>query len=137
MNNDSESTLEYSPEDLVQSVQELNLLAKITGSNDKQVYLNSILQNPLTQYLIITLLDNTVVLGLKKIQEVGTYKEFNEVSGSELQALVCLLMTSNINDNIRRTVYSVLSRMSKEVQEVIQGILCKTFKIGVSAKKVN
>lgn len=137
MSNTSESTLEYSPEDLVQSVQELNLLAKIAGSNDKQVYLKSILQNPLTQYLIITLLDTTVVLGLKKIQEVGTSKEVNEVSGSEIQALICLLMTSNINDNIRRTVYSVLSRMSKEVQEVIQGILCKTFKIGVTAKTVN
>lgn len=137
MSKSSESTLEYSPEDLVQSVQELKMLSQIAGNNDKQVFLKSILKNPLTQYLVITLLDSTVVLGLKKIQEVGTYKEVNEVSGSEVQALIALLATSNVTDMIRRTVYNVLSRMSQEVQEVIQGILCKTFKIGVTAKTVN
>lgn len=137
MSNPLESTVKYSPEALTQSVQELVTLANIAGNNDKKVYLKSILVNPLTQYLIVTLLDTTVVLGLKKLQDVGTYKETNEVSGSELQALISLLETSNITDKIRNTVYQVLSRMSKEVQEVIQGVLCKTYKIGLTAKTVN
>ena len=137
MNKGSEGTIEYSPEGLTQSVSELVRLSNITGSNDKQVYLKSILQNPLTQYLIITLLDSTVVLGLKRLQEVGTYKEVNEISGTELQALISLLETSNINDKTRHMVHSTLARMSKEVQEVIQGVLCKTYKIGVTAKTVN
>lgn len=133
----SEGALEYSPEDLTQSVQELITLSSIAGSNDKQVYLKSILRNTLTQYLIVTLLDTTVVLGLKKIQDIGTHKGTNEVSGKELQALISLLETSNINDKTRHIVNSTLARMSKEVQEVIQGVLCKTYKIGVTAKTVN
>lgn len=129
--------IEYSAEYLSISIKELLELSRISGNNDKQACLKKILNNNLTKALIVILLDNSVVLGLKKLQEVGTYKDINEVSGSELLELIHKLSIGNINDSLRGLVLSTLARMSKEVQEVTQGILCKTFKIGVTAKTVN
>lgn len=127
----------FSANDLEVSIKELVQLSNIAGTNDKQIYLQEILKNPLTQELIKVLLDSTIVLGLKKIQPIGTYKEVNEVTGSELLGCIKLLSRNNINDILRDETCKLLSRMSKDIQEVTQGILCKTFKIGVTAKTVN
>lgn len=127
----------FSANDLCVSIKQLVTLSQIAGTNDKQIYLTEVLKNELTQELIRVLLDNTIVLGLKKIQPIGVYKEVNEVTGSGLLRLIEVLSRHNINDVLREEVSKLLSCMSKEVQEVTQGILCKTFKIGVTAKTVN
>lgn len=112
-------------------------LRNTQGTIAKSEYLKSILDNELVMYLIKVLLDDSIVLGLKKIPDIGIHKEVTEVSSDELIKLIKTLESSNINDTLRGEVNKLLSRMSKDAQEVIQGILCKTYKIGVTAKSVN
>lgn len=127
----------YSIADLELSVTQLLHLRDTQGSKAKQSFLDDILNNSLTLRLIQVLLDDRIVLGLKHIQDIGVSEETLKVSGDELLTLIAELESKNINDTLRGKVNRLLSMMPLYIQEVIQGILCKTLKLGVTAKTVN
>lgn len=127
----------YSINDLELSISQILLLRDTQGTNAKQEVLAKILDNNLTSRLLCVLLDNMIVLGLKHLQPVGISKETLEVSGSELLNLIDELQSKNVNDTLRAKVNALLSMMPVYIQEVVQGILCKTLKLGVTAKTVN
>lgn len=127
----------YSIDDLDLSVSQILTLRDTQGTKAKQEVLSSILDNTLTARLLQVLLDNMIVLGIKHLQAVGLSENTLKVSGSELLTLIEELESKNINDNLRSKVSILLSKMPLYIQEVVQGILCKTLKLGVTAKTVN
>lgn len=127
----------YSISALESSVTQLLTLRDTQGSKAKQEFLANILNDSLTLRLLQVLLDDRIVLGLKHIQDIGISEETLKVSGDELLNVIAELESKNINDTLRGKVSRLLSKMPLYIQEVIQGILCKTLKLGVTGKTVN
>lgn len=82
------------------------------------------------------LLNNQVVLGLKKLPPVGKTKDLT-VEFQDFINLVKHLSTSNMNNALRDDVLEFISALPSKYHKVLSEYFTKKLKLGVTAKSIN
>lgn len=120
-------------------VKHIVALQEITGTNDKIDYLTTHKDDEDLWYILRVLFSNEYVLGIKKLQPIGLTSSTgtNLVPFEAVQALIEKLNNSNINDNLKHELNTLLKQCGKSTQSILIAVFQKTLKLGFTANTLN